>query len=175
MEMLEDRRVLAGPGPEVLSIVRADANPTNANSVAFTVTFDEAVTGVDASDFIVDANGPTLASVEPVSGSGAVYTVNVTTGSGDGSLSLDLIDDDSIVRVSGNGKSLKGNQDGSFTTGEIYTIDKSAPVANSISLIGTPTASAATIEYNVTFSESVNGVDQNDFSVIANGVTGAGV
>ncbi|MCR9206818.1 MAG: Ig-like domain-containing protein [bacterium] len=175
MEMLEDRRVLAGPGPEVLSIVRADANPTNANSVAFTVTFDEAVTGVDATDFIVDANGPTFASVEPVSGSGAVYTVNVATGSGDGSLSLDLIDDDSIVRVSGNGKSLKGNQDGSFTTGEIYTIDKSAPVANSITLIGTPTASAATIEYNVTFSESVNGVDQNDFSVIANGVTGAGV
>ncbi len=175
IEMLEDRRVLAGPGPEVLSIVRADANPTNANSVAFTVTFDEVVSGVDASDFIVDANGPTLASVEPVSGSGAVYTVNVTTGAGDGSLSLDLIDDDSIVRVSGNGKSLKGNQDGSFTTGEIYTIDKSAPVANSITLIGTPTASAATIEYNVTFSESVNGVDQNDFSVIANGVTGAGV
>ncbi|WP_438811106.1 Ig-like domain-containing protein [Rhodopirellula halodulae] len=178
--MLEDRRVLAGPGPEVSSIIRADANPTNASSVAFTVTFDEDVNGVDTSDFVIDANGPTLASVDSVSGTGAVYTINVFTGSGDGSLSIDLIDNDSIVRVSGNGKPLggngtTGNQDGSFTTGEIYTIDKMAPVVDSITLIGTPTASAATIEYNVTFSEAVDGVDLTDFTLISSGVVGAGI
>ncbi|MCC9655500.1 Ig-like domain-containing protein [Rhodopirellula halodulae] len=172
--------MLAGPGPEVSSIIRADANPTNASSVAFTVTFDEDVNGVDTSDFVVDANGPTLASVDSVSGTGAVYTINVFTGSGDGSLSIDLIDNDSIVRVSGNGKPLggngtTGNQDGSFTTGEIYTIDKTAPIVDSITLIGTPTASAATIEYNVTFSEAVEGVDLTDFTLITSGVVGAGI
>jgi predicted outer membrane repeat protein len=37
--------------PAVVSIVRASANPTSAAIVTFTVTFSEAVTGVDASDF----------------------------------------------------------------------------------------------------------------------------
>src|SRR6185369_13453390 len=37
--------------PSVLLSVRADANPTNATDVNFTVTFSESVNGVDASDF----------------------------------------------------------------------------------------------------------------------------
>ena len=46
LESLEDRRLLAGAGPpEVLSVERADANPNNATSLNFTVTFDEPVTG----------------------------------------------------------------------------------------------------------------------------------
>ncbi|MGH7486186.1 MAG: hypothetical protein ACREMY_11400, partial [bacterium] len=45
--------------PTVASIVRASADPTNAASVAFTVTFSDAVTGVDASDFVVTQTGTT--------------------------------------------------------------------------------------------------------------------
>src|SRR6185369_15301698 len=37
--------------PPVVSINRAAASPTNAASLSFTVTFDEAVSGVDATDF----------------------------------------------------------------------------------------------------------------------------
>ncbi len=167
MEMLEDRRVLAGPGPEVLSIVRADANPTNANSVAFTVTFDEAVTGVDASDFIVDANGPTFASVEPVSGSGAVYTVNVGTGVGDGSLSLDLIDDDSIVSAANSNKPLggagtTGNKDGSFTSGESYAIDKTSPSSFSVAALEPSPTNLQQVRYQIEFDEPVIGLSTDN-------------
>jgi hypothetical protein len=45
--------------PNVTSIVRADASPTNADTLDFTVTFDESVTGVDATDFAVTATGST--------------------------------------------------------------------------------------------------------------------
>lgn len=167
MEMLEDRRVLAGPGPAVSSILRADANPTNANSVAFTVTFDEVVSGVDASDFIVDANGPTLASVEPVSGSGAVYTVNVATGSGDGSLSIDLIDDDSIKSATNANKPLggagtTGNKDGSFTSGESYTIDKTAPASFAVSALDPSPTNLPQVRYRIEFDEPVIGLSTDN-------------
>ena len=84
--------------PYVKSIVPADPNPTAAATVDFTVTFSEAVTGVDETDFSVTATGISGASVTAVSGSGADYTVTVDTGTGDGTLRLDLQDDDSIAR-----------------------------------------------------------------------------
>jgi len=75
----------------VVSDVRTNISPTNLISVGFTFTFSEAVTGVDTSDFVLTAPGPDgWQSVSNVSGFRAVYTVTVNTGSGDGSLRLDL-------------------------------------------------------------------------------------
>ncbi|WP_419189032.1 SdrD B-like domain-containing protein [Stieleria marina] len=163
---MESRRVLAGPGPDALSIVRADANPTNDAQVAFDVTFDESVSGVDATDFAIAASGPTGATVSGVSGSGSTYQIVVSTGSGDGSVRLDLIDNDSIVNgqnksLGGNGTT--GNQDGSFTTGESYTIDKTVPTTSGATLVGTPSALDAVVDFNITFSESVGTIDASDF------------
>ncbi len=83
LELLETRRVLAGNGPpNVLSINRLDANPTNASQVAFQVVFDEAVVAstVNANDFVlVDGNALTSESIASVSGTGATYTVQVNT------------------------------------------------------------------------------------------------
>lgn len=165
-ELLESRRVLAGPGPDVLSIVRADANPTNEAQVAFDVTFDESVTGVDATDFAIAASGPTGGTVSGVSGSGSNYQIVVSTGFGDGSVRLDLIDNDSIVNgqnkpLGGNG--INGNQDGSLTTGESYTIDKTIPTTSGATLVGTPSALDAGVDFNITFSESVGTIDASDF------------
>ncbi|MCQ3936837.1 MAG: hypothetical protein DPW18_07290, partial [Chloroflexi bacterium] len=109
--------------PSVVSITRADANPTSKLSVNFTVTFSEDVTGVDESDFTATVvsgsiTGAGVTGVTPVSES--EYTVLVNTGSGSGTLRLDL-------NASGTGiTDLVGNPiSAGFTGGESYTVQKS--------------------------------------------------
>ncbi len=160
--------------PTVSSINRADSSPTNATSVHFTVTFSEAVTGVDSSDFALAASGVSGASITNVSGSGGSYTVTVSTGSGDGTLGLNLVDDDSITDAAGNALGGAGTGNGNFT-GQVYTIDKTAPTVSSIILAdGNPT-NADTVHFTVTFSEAVTGVDSNDFALATSGVSGASI
>jgi hypothetical protein len=114
--------------PQVVSIgLPAGAvNPTDAASVAFVVTFTENVTGVDVSDFVaVGDGGITSAEITGVSGGGSVYTVTVGNITGSGSLSVDLIDNDSIYDR--NWYPLANLADGTFTSGAAYTISGSAP------------------------------------------------
>ena len=111
--------------PTVVSITRADPNPTSAASVTFTVTFSKAVTGVDASDFALTTAGSLSGvSVTSVSGSGSTYSVTVSTGTGTGTLRLDVIDNDTIIDADGNPLGGSGFGNGNFTDGEIYTIQK---------------------------------------------------
>ena len=110
--------------PIILSIVRAKANPNALTDVDFRVTFSESVTGVDTSDFSLNTIDVVGAIVSRVGGVGAVYTVTVNTGSGDGSIHLDAIDDDTIVDGASNPLSGAGANNGNFTSGEDYTIDK---------------------------------------------------
>jgi hypothetical protein len=119
------------PSPKVLSIVRADANPTNAASVNFSVTFSEPVTGVDVTapfnDFgLTLSQGLTAAvitSVTPVSET--TYTVGINTGAGNGTIRLDVLDDDSILNSGNQPLGGAGTANGSFFGGEVYTINKS--------------------------------------------------
>jgi hypothetical protein len=120
-------RVYDTTAPTVVSSLRADPNPTSADTVHFTVTFSEAVTGVDLvgppfDDFTLTPTGVTGASVTGVSGSGSTYTVTVTTGSGIGTLRLDVVDNHTILDLSLNplGGPLAG--DGNFTHGEVYSV-----------------------------------------------------
>ena len=118
--------------PSVLSINRTGSSPANSSTVQFTVTFSESVTGVDATDFAVVPSGIAGASVGTVSGSGATRTVTVNTGSGDGTLGLNLVDDDTVVDLAGNPLGGTGVGNGDFTTGQAYAIDKTAPAAPAI-------------------------------------------
>jgi hypothetical protein len=90
--------------PTVLSINRT--NPpgpiTSDSSVTYTLTFNESVTGVDASDFSLALNGVTATTPVVVSGSGAAYTVTVNGISGAGTLGLNLVDDGGIIDAAGN-------------------------------------------------------------------------
>ena len=148
--------------PSVVSVVRADANPTNASSVNFTVTFSEFVTGVDPSDFSLTTTGSVSgATVSGVSGSGTIYTVTVDTGIGDGTIRLDVLDNDSIIDADSN------PLDGGFTSGEVYTIDKTAPSVTSVNRADPSPSSAASVNFTVTFSESVTGVDAIPISTLA--------
>jgi hypothetical protein len=116
--------------PSVSSIVRAGGASstvsTSATSIQYTVTFDQSVTGVDATDFALTSTGTSSGSIASVTGSGTTYTVTVDTLSGDGILRLDL---------NGSGT---GIQNGSsvaiasgYTSGSTYTLDHTAPGAPS--------------------------------------------
>jgi peptide/nickel transport system substrate-binding protein len=110
--------------PTITSINRLDASPTSAESVQFTTTFSETVTGVDTSDFNLTTIGITGATITGVSGSGTTYTVTVNTGSSNGTIRLDVVDDNTIVDAASNSLGGVNTGDGSYTSGETYTIIK---------------------------------------------------
>lgn len=160
-------------GPTVSSIVRANpsSSTTNAASVSFTVIFSQSVTGVDISDFTLVTAGVVGSSISGVSGSGSVYTVTVSTGTGDGIIRLDVADNDSIINSSSTPLGGAGTGNGNFTNGPSYVIDRTPPTV--ISSVPSATATPGLINFTVTFSESVTGVDVNDFALVTTGnVTG---
>ena len=109
----------------VSGVLRADPNPTNAVSVNFTVMFTDSVNGVTEDDFNLATTGVTgagITGVTPVSGT--TYTVTVNTGSGNGTIRLDVVDDDSIQNGSDIPLGGVGAGNGNFNGGETYTIVK---------------------------------------------------
>jgi hypothetical protein len=79
-------------------------------------------------------SGLSGSAILAVSGSGSVYTVNVNTGSGSGTLRLDVVDDDSIKDLFLNPLGGPGLGNGSFTSGEVYSVSP----AQTLSLISVP-------------------------------------
>lgn len=144
----------------VASITRVTSSPTNASSVAFLVSFNESVTGVDAGDFAVVSSGVNGASIAGVSGSGASYTVTVNTGAGSGTLRIDLVDDDSIRNASNAPLGDFGAGNGDFSGGQTYVIDRVAP---SVALASSaPNVTNASITVNATVSEPAVGFTASD-------------
>jgi hypothetical protein len=104
--------------PTVISSTLANPNPTSRLSASFTVTFSEAVTGVDAADFSLITTGVTGASITGVSGSGATWTVTVSTGSGNGTIHLNVLANGTILDV------VNHPLNGAFSSGLTYTVTK---------------------------------------------------
>jgi VCBS repeat-containing protein len=91
-------------GPQVESFVATDPSPTNASEVHYTLTFTEPVTGVagDLGLNVTGVSGAVVESVTPVAGSdGAQYIITVNTGSGNGTIALNLVGTD-IQDLAGN-------------------------------------------------------------------------
>ena len=167
--------------PHVASIVCGDEAGlidrwTNADKVYFKVQFSEPVIGVDVTDF--DYIAPDLTGVEIISVTAVsddLYVVEASTGEGDGTLELIVVDDDTIEDDMGYVLGGVGTGNGAFDDGEAYIVDNTGPTVMSISLAdGSPTNSA-TVSYTVTFSEPVTGVDVSDFSPVFDGLTGGSV
>jgi MSHA biogenesis protein MshQ len=163
--------------PLVSSINRASASPARPNvSVSWTVVFSASVTGVNAADFtLVQGGGVSGATINPtVSGSGTTWTVTANTGSGGGTLGLNLVDDDTI-NTGGTSLGGPGAGNGNFT-GQTYTIDNTSPSVASITRVNTSPTSLLSVSWNVTFSEAVSGVNDADFSLIeTGGLTSTGI
>ena len=121
--------------PAVSSIVLANPSPTSLASVSWTVTFSEAVTGVDATDFaLVQAGGLSGAAITGVVAvSGTVYTVTAGTGAGNGTLGLNLADNDSIMDAASNPLGGAGGGNGNFS-GDVYSVIRPLTVTASPTL-----------------------------------------
>ncbi|MDB5337218.1 MAG: Serralysin, partial [Planctomycetaceae bacterium] len=91
--------------PQVVSINRnIPPGDTQFNtSISFDVIFSKPVVGVDASDFVPALSGG-INFTDPidVTGSGTTYTVTISGLTGDGSLQLNLVDNNSIRDLTGN-------------------------------------------------------------------------
>jgi CSLREA domain-containing protein/fimbrial isopeptide formation D2 family protein len=167
--------------PTVLSITRVNSNPTNLNAVDFLVTFSKTVTGVDASDFTTTTTGGITLPLNPITnvtaGPSATYTVTVDTGNGDGTLRLNVVDDDTIMSTDALPLPLGGSGagNGNFNSGEVYTVSKSDPFVSSITRDDPSPTNAANVHFTVTFSKPVTGVDNSDFAITAVGITGSPV
>lgn len=160
----------------VTSIVRLDPSPTMSGNVHFAVNFSEPVTGVDVSDFVLVPTGSISGmAVMEVAGSEAAYTITVNAGMGDGTLRLDLIDDDSILDAYSNPLGGLGMNTGNFTSGEVYTFDRTAPTVVSILCLDPDPTAAETVHFSVVFSEPVRWIDVSNFVITANGPTGTSI
>ncbi|MBC8986199.1 gliding motility-associated C-terminal domain-containing protein [Pedobacter sp. N36a] len=117
--------VINGTPPTVSSINRTTAAVTNASSVNFTVTFSEAISGIDITDFSLISTGIVSPSINSLTGSGTTYTVTVNTGTGNGTLRLDLNAAGTGIVGTSSGNAIQTG----YTAGQTYTIDKTPPVA----------------------------------------------
>ena len=160
--------------PEVQSIALAGPSPTSAASVSWTVTFTEPVTGLTAANFVLVNGGlggtPTITGVTPVSNSNtATWTVTASTGSGSGTLGLKMA----------NSTNVRDADSQAVTnlpfTGAAYTVDRTAPAAQSIVRANASPTSQSVVSWTVTFSEAVSGLSKENFQLAATGLKGAQV
>lgn len=156
------------PASQSIAVVGTPA--PSATTMDLTVTFSEAVTGVDFGDFNVSTTGTANAAPTSISGSGTTYTVTLTSVTGDGTIRLDL-------KGSGTGIQDKaGNAiSGGYTAGAAITLDHTAPTVASIVPNTVGPTNATTLTQTLTFTEAVTGLDINDLSIAWTGTANAAV
>lgn len=129
-----------GGAPTVQSITRVGAAVSKATSQSFTVTFSEAVTGVDFNDFALTAGGTAAGTITGVTGSGTTYTVSVGSVSGDGTLRLDLKSSGTGIADAASNAIAAG-----FTGGQSITIDNTTATPTIAAVAGDDTISAGEV------------------------------
>ena len=140
--------------PRVVSITLATpvSGPTSLDTLTYTVTFSERVTGVNANGFQLNSDGFATGSVGTVVGSadGRTYTVTVNGVTGDGMLRLDL-------KSSGTGiVDTAGNAAPGYTAGEAYDVDRVPPTIDSVGVPASRTYHAGeNLDFTVNYSEAV--------------------
>ncbi|MGJ8639704.1 MAG: beta strand repeat-containing protein [Opitutaceae bacterium] len=161
--------ILDTVAPTINSITPNNAGPTNADSLAFTVVFDEVVSNFDAfADLSITSSDSATATGASFSNSGATYTVTLTGVSGDGTLAL-------AVNTASDVTDLVGNALASSPTSAAVTIDNTAPSQSSSTTTTPSPTNADSITYTIVFSEPVIGLaDAGDF-YYTGATTSAGV
>ena len=152
--------------PGIASISQVDPALTNLSLVRYRVQFTEPVTGLTAAKFSLVTTGLTGAGGITLTGSGADYLVTVNTGTGSGSLRLDLSDRTGIFDGAGN--QLSGT-----ATGPTYTIDRGTPTVVAVNRIDPSFSNANTVRYAVVFNKPVVGLSPANFALTGSGLTGA--
>ena len=145
-----------------VSSIAPTSTPTNAASTTFLVTFSESVTGVASGNFSLTTSGVSGASITGVGGSGATRTVTVNTGSGSGTIRLDLSSTTPAITDFAGGNALTAT----YSSGTVLTVDKTAPTVtvNQAASQADP-AYTNPIHFTVVFSEAVSGFANSDVTV----------
>jgi hypothetical protein len=143
---------------EVTSINRHSPSQelTNSTSVVFEVNLSGPVSGLNSARYSLAESGDVSgAYISSITGSGSTYLVTVNTGSGDGTLRLD------VANSTGTSPTIIGLP---FTDGQVYTIDKTPPDVTISSAETSPT-NASPIPMEIDFSEDVTGFVVGDIAV----------
>lgn len=140
--------------PTVVSVTPVSVSPTNANSIEFTVVFDEGVQGFDAfSDLVVGSSGTVAATGASFSSLDDItYAVTLTGVAGNGGLTLAVKTDSTEV------EDFAGVSLASSVTSSAVVIDNVQPWMTSFTADASGLTSADTIVYNLKFSEPVVGL-----------------
>jgi hypothetical protein len=151
--------------PTLVSITLPTGGPTNLASMNATVTFNQAVSNLTASNFALVSTKSPLAiaqasgTIGTPTGGPLVWTVPVTNIAGTGTLQLNLQDGTGIVPAPTS----------SFFTGPVVAVDREAPTVETITrLLSSPT-SASTLTFEVAFNEPVTGVNVTNFRLVTQG------
>ena len=164
-------------GPTVSSVsVPANATYKAGDTLDFIVSFDEAVT-VDSSGGMpriavtLDTGGTVYANYASGSGTGTLvfsYTIASGNADADGVVLGSAIDHNgaSLRDAAGNNAALTLN--GVAPLGGVK-VDTAAPYLGYIMRVGALDTSADSVQYNLTFDESVTGVGLSDFSLYTDG------
>jgi gliding motility-associated-like protein len=158
------------PASTITSITKAATNPTDAATVSYDVVLEAPITGLTAANFNLATTGITGASITNVTGSEKNYTVEINTGTGDGTI---------ILRLTG-----ETGLDHSFTNtlpfiGETYTIDKTSPTFSTSALPANATYHTGDpLDLTVTFSEpltvnTTGGIPSLELTLATGGVVKA--
>jgi hypothetical protein len=160
--------------PTIVSFTLAP-NPT-ATTASFVVTFSEPVTGVDATDFAFNTTGTATATITGVTAdpTGAVHTVAFNYGGAAGSIQLG-------IKTTGTG--IAGATTNAFVGGGVAASAvvpvNNAPPADStlptIASFAAGTAAGSVVNFTLTFSEPVTGVEAADFLVARTGTATAAI
>lgn len=131
--------------PTVTSTAPSGSPAATATSVSFAVTFSEAVSNVTSDDFALATTGNAAGTITAVSGSGAVYSVDVSGITGNGTLKLNVNGSTNIVDAAGNAAT-------AYSSGTAHSV--AIPTAPDAPTIGT--ATAANAQATISFTAPVN-------------------
>lgn len=135
--------------PTVDSITRVNPSPTNSGGVDFLVTFSEDMFGGGTGNFSLTTTGTIAgASIMGVAGTGATRTVTVSTGTGDGTIRLDVVNNGGWGDQAANG--VGGLP---YVAGALYDIDKTRPTVT-ISAPSAPATNTGPVTYTVTYADT---------------------
>ena len=150
--------------PRVASIVRETptSSPTNADSLTWRVTFSEAVSNVDAADFVVSGTTATVTAVAAVSGVTGAYDVTASGGNLAGvsaTVGLAIASSHNIQDGASNALS---NTAPTGTNDNSYVVDNTAPT---VTISDVPATSDAPFTATFTFPEAVTGFVVGDITL----------
>ena len=158
---VDDDETADTTAPRVASIVRETptSSPTNADSLTWRVTFSEAVSNVDAADFVVSGTTATVTAVAAVSGVTGAYDVTASGGNLAGVSATVTLAIAASHNIQDGASNALTNTTPTGTNNNSYVVDNTAP---SVTISGVPASSDAPFRATFTFSEAVTGFAVGD-------------